>query len=312
MDVAALREANDLGTTRARARTRSLLLIANANASGLADVRRSVERARSLLSGFGARVDARATATQEELAEVFRGSPHERVVVLGGDGSLHALANLPAAAGREIALLPAGRANNIATTLGLPTDLAAAASLAVSGAARPLDAIVATSARGCYRAVEGVSVGYLARARVRYRGRNSADLPAGVAAGIKALPGLRPLRIELEADGVGDVVTAPQLFAANLSRYGFGLHVAPGADPSDGLLDLVVLESRGRLSLLQALARMRRGDNVPAARLVKRARYVRIDPAGASPVVSDSTSLGSGPVELVVERAALKVVTPSP
>jgi hypothetical protein len=41
-----------------------------------------------------------------------------------------------------------------------------------------------------------------------------------------------------------------------------------------------------------------------------RASQVRLDPEGASPVIADSTDLGSGPVELTVVPGALQVVAP--
>ena len=56
-------------------------------------------------------------------------------MLLGGDGSLHAAANVPGPK-PELAIIPAGGANNVARSLGVPVDLAAAARLAVAGDAR--------------------------------------------------------------------------------------------------------------------------------------------------------------------------------
>ena len=69
----------------------------------------------------------------------------------------------------ELAILPAGRANNIARALGIPLDLEAAAELAIEGRARGIDLISATTATQSYLAVEGVSVGFHALARTSYQ-----------------------------------------------------------------------------------------------------------------------------------------------
>jgi diacylglycerol kinase (ATP) len=282
-------------------------VVANANASGLVRRPELVTDAVGLLRSLGARAEAHVTGTLDELADTLAGA-ERRVVLLGGDGSLHAAANLP---GRkpELALLPAGRANNVAHALGVPIDLGAAARLAVEGGARPLDLIAAQTATRSHLAVEGVSVGFHALARANYRADNSADLVAGVRAGVGALARFRPLVVGLDVDGEPEVLRIGQLFAANLPLFGFRLRVAPGADPEDGQLDLVTLEAGNRRELLSLLPHLRHGTHVgrPGVRHV-RARSVRIATGGHSPVIADTTNLGTDTVELTVVPAALAVV----
>ena len=284
-----------------------LLVVANANASGLVRRPALLADAVSLLRSFGARAEAHVTSTLDELTDTLLGA-EGRVVLLGGDGSLHAAANVPGPK-PEIALLPAGRANNVAHSLNVPIDLATAAKLAVEGSGRPLDVLAASTATRTYLAVEGVSVGFHARARANYRGTNSADLRAGVRAGLGALRNYAPIAVGVDVDGEPEMLRIGQLFAANLPLFGFGLRVAPGADPADGLLDLVTLEARTRRELLALLPHVRRGTHLdrPGVRHV-RARRVRIAPGTSSPVIADTTNLGFGTVDLSVVRAALSVV----
>jgi diacylglycerol kinase (ATP) len=287
--------------------TRDLLLVANAKASGLD--RETPEEAARAIRARGARVELRLTDDLEELEATIAGA-ERRVALLGGDGSVHAVANLP---GRlpELALLPAGRANNVARSLGIPLDLVRAAALAVDGAARPIDVIDAQARSRRYRVVEGVSVGFHALARVKYRAENSGALLQGLKVGLATLGKFRPLSVVVKTNGESEVLTVGQLFASNLPLYGFGMRVAPGADPADGELDLVTIDVRNRRSLLAMLPRVRSGAHYgrPGVR-AWRAGHVRLDPRGASPVVADSTDLGTGPVELTVVPGALQVVTP--
>ncbi len=303
----ALRQAR---APRLRLASPPLLLVANGNASGLGGRKDLVDGAVRLLRLSGASVEARVTASVDELAAAVSALGERRLVLLGGDGTLHAVANLPGPK-REVALLPAGRANNVARSLRIPTDLGAAAALAANGRPRPLDLIVAESRERRSLAVEGVSVGFHALARARYHSQNSADVAAGVTAGLGALARFRPLCVAIESDGAVEVTRLAQLFVANLPLYGFGLRVAPDADPADGLLDLVAIETPGRPALLAMLARLRRGTHLgrPGVR-TWRAERVRIATGGRSPVIADSTNLGPGPVELAAVPAALDVVVP--
>jgi diacylglycerol kinase (ATP) len=288
-----------------------LLLVANANASGLGGRRALVDQVGSLLSISGARIETKITGSIEEVQALLHEEGNaRRLVLLGGDGTLHAIANVPGPK-HEVALLPAGRANNVARSLGIPTDLRTAAQAAIHGATRPLDLIAAESDGRRYLAVEGVSVGFLALARARYRGKNSAGLMTGAAAGLAALARFRPLCVGIDADGVAEVTKLGQLFVANLPLYGFGLKVAPQADPADGLLDLVTIDIAGRAGLPAMLARLRRGTHLgrPGVR-TWRVRRVRIATGGRSPVIADSTNLGTGTVELSVEPAALDLIVP--
>jgi diacylglycerol kinase (ATP) len=282
-------------------------MVANANASGIVRHPEVVDGARRLLRSTGARVDVHLTSTIDELGELLS-EAGRRVVLLGGDGSLHAAANLPGPK-PELALLPAGRANNVARSLGVPTDLSAAARLAVAGATRPLDLIAARTATRRYLVVEGVSAGFHALARADYHGSNSSDVGAAVRAGIGAVARFKPLVVGLEVDGEFQVLRIGQLFAANLPLFGPGLHVAPGADPADGLIDVVAIDVAGRRSLIPLASRLRRGDHLgrPGVTRVS-ARKIRIATGGRSPIIADTTNLGSGTVELTVLPSALEIV----
>jgi diacylglycerol kinase (ATP) len=156
-----------------------------------------------------------------------------------------------------------------------------------------------------------VSVGFLAQARVRYHGRNSADMLAGVRAGATALARFHPCAASVTEPDRSLTMHVAQLFVANLSLYEFGLQVAPHADPTDAALDLVAIHAPTRRHVLRMLVELRRGTHLshPNVR-AWRAPQATIDTNGSSPVVADSTDLGSGPVQLGALPAALRLVRP--
>src|SRR5215218_11252813 len=180
---------------------RDVELVVNARASGNGGASEAAARATAALERAGGRVHAHVTADEAELAAVVRGAEDRRLVLVGGDGTVHALANLDLPALPPAGLLPAGRANNIAAALGIPVDWTAAAELAVRGRPAAVDILqVVTPERTLY-AVEGVSGGFHAAARHRYRGENSADLAAGVRALVSELAAFRGHHLALTADG---------------------------------------------------------------------------------------------------------------
>ena len=295
---------------RARTAGSSLLVVANANASGLGGKRETVDLAASLLRSFGARVETRWTASPAELDELVS-EEERRVVLVGGDGTLHAVANIHGHK-PEVALLPRGRANNIAHALGVPLDLKSAAQLAVEGRPRPLDGISVEAPELTMTAVEGVSVGFHAQARARYHGVNSADTAAGVAAALSAFAHFEPVSVALEVDGELELRRLGQLFVVNFPFFGPRLPVAPNADPRDGSLEVVELDARGRSSLALGLARLRRGTHLEQRGVrLRRARRIRIATGGRSPIVADTTVLTSGPVQLAVRPRIVDVVAPA-
>jgi diacylglycerol kinase (ATP) len=286
-----------------------LVLVANGSASGVRG-RELLEGAERLLRGRGAGVETHLTTSPEELGEQWREFQDRRVVLLGGDGTVHAAANLPLSP-PELAILPAGRANNVARALGIPTDLKAAAALAVEGRPRPLDLISARSSTRSYLAVEGVSVGLHSLARAGYRARNSADTRAALRTALRAASRFDGVSLLVSSDGAAGMLAVGQLFVANLPLFAFGLRVAPQAAPDDGLADVVALPWEGRARILPMIARLHRGTHVsrPGTRTWT-ARRVRIATGGRAPVIADTTNLGAGPVTLEVLPSALPVVAP--
>src|ERR1700722_17134398 len=92
-------------------------------------------------AGGGHEVHASASlehARELALAAAGRG---EVTVAVGGDGMVGALAGTVAGAGGAFGIIPAGRGNDFARTLGLPSDPAAAARALADGGERGVDLI---------------------------------------------------------------------------------------------------------------------------------------------------------------------------
>ena len=291
---------------------REVRLLVNARASGAGGAREVVARATAALRAAGARVDALLTADEGELATAVREAGDRRVVLVGGDGTVHAYANLGLPCLPPAALLPAGRANNIARALGIPVDWTAAAELAVRGRPAAVDALEVVTPERRLFALEGVSGGFHAAARHRYTGENSADLAQGVRALVSELAAFRPHHVALRADGARAFDgPAAQVFLSNLPLFGFGFRVDPMADHADGRLEAIVLDARSRRGVVRLLAAARKGTHLEREG-VRWARATRVQIESPLPLVADAQPLGVTTATVTVAAGRLRVIAREP
>jgi diacylglycerol kinase (ATP) len=306
-----LDEGREQGAREASKRA-PLLVAVNGHASGIDDPRRTAAELVVILEELDAHADFVVTPREAELFEALRDATttRRRVVLVGGDGTLHAAANAPIDRLPELALVPVGRANNIARALRIPTDRVGALAVAAGAPARPLDALRVETPAGALYALEAVSAGFQAEARSGYQAENSADLRQGVRALARALRDFSPYRIRARLDGTELASrTGAQLFLSNLPYFGFGFEVDPGADPADGRLEAILAEAPGRTALLRLLAATYRGRHLgrPGVRRIS-ARHAEL--TEALPLVADAVPLGTTTATVSVEPARLRVAAP--
>ncbi|MEV7398405.1 YegS/Rv2252/BmrU family lipid kinase [Aeromicrobium sp. NPDC092404] len=243
----------------------SLLAIANADA-GTAD-EQAIEDVIEALHGH--EVDVVQTASPEELASALSSHPDvDGVVVLGGDGSLHAVVDALRSAGRidtvVIGLVPLGTGNDFAATLGLPDDPVEAAKVVAAGRTRPVDLIVDGRDEVV---VNAAHIGIGAEAAKAARPWKKALGPIGYVIGA-VLTGLRGLttpgaRLEITVDGKTLPRKEPviQVAVGNGTFVGGGTPLLPQADPSDGQLDVAVSYTRSPRRRIAYAWHVRRGDH---------------------------------------------------
>ena len=140
------------------ATSRDLFVLVNGRASSTGEAGRWLADVRGMLGELGARVEARVTASEPELRDALQRAEGRRVVLVGGDGTLNAAVNAGVEL-REVALIPAGRANNVARALHIPLDPRSAARIAALAPARPLDLLRVEVGGKVRYAVEGLSAG---------------------------------------------------------------------------------------------------------------------------------------------------------
>jgi diacylglycerol kinase (ATP) len=222
-------------------------------------------------------VEVQSTSKPGELDGVLQRAASRRIVVAGGDGSLHAV--IAALYRRHeldhavVGLLPMGTGNDFARSLEIPLDVEEAAHVVLSGDVRPMDLIVDELGEVV---VNNVHVGAGAEASKRGAAIKERLGPIGVGkvnlgkigypigAVMSALdePSVH-LHVELDGTVVTDV-DAPVLMVSigNGANVGGGTELTPEADPEDGQVDVMISHSVGARAKLGYALHLRRGEHL--------------------------------------------------
>jgi diacylglycerol kinase (ATP) len=238
--------------------TRTALLIVNGKSRRGAEARDEVL---ARLSSLGVAATVRDGLAREQVsAEIAeRGPAHDVVLVAGGDGTLNAAAKGLMAAKRPLGVLPAGTANDLARTLGLPTDLAEATRVAIEGRRRAIDLGSVNGEPFFNVASLGLSV-EIAQRLTREVKRRFGKLGYAVAA-VSALSRSRPFRVRIVGPERELSLLALQVSVGNGRFYGGGNQVSEHAEIDDGALDLYALKFVRAWRLALMLRSLRYGEH---------------------------------------------------
>ncbi|TWH72909.1 diacylglycerol/lipid kinase family protein [Modestobacter roseus] len=249
----------------------------------------------------GADVTVAATASADELRRAVSDREGRRLVVVGGDGSVHAaVAALDAAGGLDpedpVGIIPLGTGNDLGQALDLPLDPARSAAVVLDGIPRRLDLVRDDDGGVVVNAVHG---GAGARASAEAAGLKErlgkVAYPVGALVAGVSTDGWC-LRVEVDGRVAGHGAAGwaadgetPVLMAAvcNGPTIGGATPIAPGARLDDGLVDVVVSVATGPLARAAFAAALREGRHVERDDvLVVRGREVAVT---------------GGPVDLVAD-----------
>ena len=236
----------------------------------------------------------------------------ERLVVAGGDGTFHLVVPPLIGATTCLGLVPVGRGNDFAISLGVPTAVPAAVDLALTGRQRLIDVGRAGDHHFAFYGGAGFDSAVSATADGQSR-----LLPSSITyilATVRTLLRFRPPTALLEWQGgrfEGELMFAT---VCNGPRLGGGMLMAPDAEMDDGLLDLVLVRKVSKLALLRVFPRVFRGTHVDHPAIsIHRTPWVRMRFAPEVLLGCDGEVLGplpAGGIQLDLIPRALRVVTP--
>jgi len=258
--------------------------------------------------------------SRERLRELAAGASavgHDRLVVIGGDGTVQDVVNGMLGAGRRVPLgiVPAGTGNDLARSLRLPRDPAAALRVALGNDLATVDVGHARGTTGERWFVSAAGVGFDAQVAAALAARPRAAWLSSLGYLLTTLIELRrfrnvPLALRLGTPDGEVRVEQTCLFAAvaNGPYYGGGMRICPAARLGDGLLDVCLVGDIGRLEALREIPGIYRGAHVRNPK-VSFFTISSLEIEGSAPVHLDGEPFGRLPVRFEAVPAALQIAS---
>jgi diacylglycerol kinase (ATP) len=268
------------------------------------------------LEGF--EIDQVETECSEDVVEAAREWRDGMLIVAGGDGTINDAVNGLGKAGFPedvtLALLPAGTGNDLAATLDIPANPDEAEYVIRQSRVRTLDVARVRSEGVGERFFINVASGGLG---AEISDANEEELKkrwgklSYLRASLEVARNFDVREISLALDGEERRVRAVNIAVGNCRYAGGGWLAAPKANPEDGLLDVVVIETLGLTEVLALTpAALAKSDYLDKEGVYfARAKEVRVEtqPPGLE-FSADGEVIGDEPAEFTVIPSALKVI----
>ena len=297
------------------------LVIANPAAQSGAGAE-GAELVSRFLSAYGRATDGfrvRLTCGPGDATRLARGAtPFDTVLALGGDGVIHEVVNglmkIDVGNRPRLGVIPLGSGNDYARTLGMARNAPERAlGQLLQGIARRVDLGVVNGEYFDETLSFGADAAIALDTVERRRANGSHGTRLFMGSGLDVLGrGLRPWPFVARFDGE-EVRGSSIVFAVQVGpTYGGGFRICPGADPTDGWLD--VCHSEGSPSAATALAvflRARVGAHTRSRYLrFREARDITLDFEGEPPCQADGERVRGSHFEVSCAHRALEVIVP--
>ncbi len=181
----------------------------------------------------------------------------DRVVAVGGDGTIKCVGTQLLGTDTVLGILPAGSANGLARELGIPPDIEASLNVLINGTPKPVDVISINEGDICLHLGD---IGLNARVVKHYQANNWRGMFGYLRAVIKALQTRQLLRVEINLGETCVSRAALMVVLANARMYGTGAVINPDGDMSDGQFEVVIFRRLAIWEILKLFWRYRPFD----------------------------------------------------
>ncbi len=250
-----------------------------------------------------------------ELARRLAEGGFDRVIAVGGDGTLNEVANGLAHSSTALAVVPAGTGNDWVRTVGISRVVEEAWSIAVGGRVVTTDLAEVDGHGFCLNVLGAGFDAEVARRISEAKGMMSrlGPTPRYVASVLGAFTGYQRSRVTVKLDDRSDIsIPDVLLVAVGVAKYyGSGMKVLPDSVIDDGLLDIVWGSGITSLELPGILARVFKGTHTSHKKVATaRCRTIRLVADSPTPFHIDGDVRGVLPISVTVRANALKIVVP--
>jgi diacylglycerol kinase (ATP) len=266
------------------------------------------------LPRFFAQFDLKAeyllSKTEAHFKELVRRISKEagrRLIVCGGDGSLNmALSALSPESRIVIGLLPCGRGNDLARSLGIPRNPKDAAALLLAGKERVLD--IGYVGDRPFASIAGAGFDALVSIAASKSKLVKGKLVYLVSA-VRELAKYRASHFRIRSEGFAFDGEAMMVSFANAPYYGGGMKLSPASRLDDGMLDVCIVLPMSKARFARKLLSVFKGGhtNTPGF-LTAPVQWAEVEAERAMPICADGEHLGSIPARVSIRPGAVTVI----
>ena len=273
----------------------------------------AAQKWRQVLRGWSGPLETLYTERRGHGTELARTVGADRIIAVGGDGTVAEVLNATIETHVPVAIAPFGTGNDLARALHLPRDPAEWIRAFPAFTERLIDSYRWTTGErmGIGANIGGCGFDAVVAERINRGFRGLSGTGAYIAAVLQTLATFRAIDLTIEVDGVGHSVSAMLTATANSQSYGGGMKVAPNAILDDGLLDVVIVGKVGRFEFLRTFPKVFSGRHLDHPQVqAHRGQFIRITSPEPQPVLADGESIGTTPITFEVLPKSLRILAP--
>lgn len=181
----------------------------------------------------------------------------DRVVAVGGDGTVKMVAELLQGSDIPLAIIPAGSANGMAKELQIPVSLPEALDIALTGKPHKIDAIRINGEEICIHLSD---MGLNAMLVKYFEGSGRRGMWGYGRALVRVLWSKQKMYATISTDSGNIKRKAFMVVLANARKYGTGGNINPEGSIEDGRFEVVILRKLNLVEMLKALMTERAFD----------------------------------------------------
>jgi diacylglycerol kinase (ATP) len=268
-------------------------------------------------------VTLHAPSTPSEMRSLIRSVAHnEDLVIAGGDGTLQCALPALMETAHPFVVLPLGTANDFARQWGYKADVYSVHKALTQGTLRQVDVVQCNDVP--FLTVGGLGVGALLTRDFNWLRQRSPALKRALesmgpeiytAMAAATIVGRRSYLRELEIEARGSVFSGlfSNVFICNQQKLGGQLCVAPLANSSDGIVEILCLRGETPSELIHSLACLRMSKEPQLSERIS-GKEVTLRAADGKPILmfADGESYILAPeIKMTVHKRAISLLTES-
>jgi diacylglycerol kinase (ATP) len=184
---------------------------------------------------------------EDEIKDTIRKSGADRVIAIGGDGTLKLIAQCQLNTDLPIGIIPGGSANGMAKELGISMDVNEALDTAVNGIPKKIHVVMVNNELCIHLS----DIGFNAYVIKKFDDLPQRGMWAYAKAAWYALWHHHKMEVSFKIDGEKIRSEAAMVVIANATMYGTGVKINPEGKLDDGVFEVILVKKYSVMEILK-------------------------------------------------------------